>query len=220
MQIIKRNNKQNPKKNINFYKYSKYRISVHFIIIAIIVIISGIVIINSSAETLFEFGNMKRTNSSSKNEILYKGDKIILYDFTDYIPGNQFSREENIQLELERCALYFYAAGIDISVTDEQVKARIKTDRRINDYIANREDFYEMLHFLGLSEEKYWECDEIFIMTKRKLTVEKLLSYQRKIIQHNCVNESESEINRRLEKWRINKIDEVLKGDNVHKIYN
>ncbi len=211
---------KNVQLSIIYKRLLKFRILPHFILIVIILIISGVVIINSSAEDFLEFGKIKGVWSESKNEILYIGDNIILYNTADYsLPGTH-NREDKIEFELETCALYYYATNINISVTDEQVKAKLTSDRIINDYIVNNEDFFEMLNGLGMSEDEYWDCKILFDITKKTLTVEKLLNNQRKIIEMECKNEPGIDIDEELEKWRLEKIEEILKTDNVRKIAN
>jgi len=206
--------------SIIYQRFLKFRILPHYIFIAIIMIISGVVIINSSAEDFLEFGKTTGVWSESKNEVLYIGDNIVLYNNADYLLMETVTRDEKIQNELGICALYYYATNLNISVTDEQVKVKLITDRKINDYFAKSEDFTEMLYGLGMSEDEYWECDKLFDITKKTLTVEKLLQHQRKIIEQEYKNDSGVDINEKLKKWRIEKINEILEADNVKKVVN
>jgi len=201
-------------------RYSKIRVILHFICALIIIVISGLVIMSNSGEAFLEFGKISKVWSDSHKEILYIGDNIVIYHSAEHSLLDDFEREEQIQYELELEVLYYYAEKVGISVTDEQVKTKLITERKIAEYLVKKEDFNKLLNSLGMSEDEYWEWDKLFDITRKTLTVEKLLEHQRKIIEQKNENDSEIIIGEKLEKWRNDKIEEILEADNVKKIVN
>lgn len=198
---------------------SRARIALYFVIIfSLISLVTGLVLTYDTNTSSFDIGRLIRERNSQEKKILYKGDHIVLYDSLSFNISDPSQKQKKIDFELGMEALYYLAQKEGVNVTNEEVKNKIENDRITTENAENYDQFLAMLSGMKMTADEYWSWERLGAVTRKVMTIDKLINHQRDILAKNNINNPEIDINAKLEEWRKETIKKVLDEDNVKKI--
>ena len=148
----------------------------------------------------------------------YKGDHIVLYDSLGFDISDPVQKQEKIDSALSMEALFYLAQKDGMIVSVEEVKSKLESDRLAAENAENYDEFLAMISGMNMTVNEYWSWSRLGDVTQKIMTIDKLMKQQRGILAEEYKNNSEIDIEVKLEEWRLATVKNILDEDNVEKI--